>query len=79
MRKYTFAIVLLVMGGCSNENDPVTDAKKYCRCIEKAKGNETHKMNECIDMYNEVIEKYEEQEEKLEVAESRMRECSIED
>ena len=78
MRRYTFAIVLLVMGSCTNSNDPVADAKKYCRCIEKAKGNETSKMPECFDLYDENLDKYKEDEENLDIVKKRMRECSIE-
>lgn len=77
MKNFTFAIVLLVMGSCSNGNDPVADAKKYCRCIEKAQDDILEKMPECFEIHEEILEKYKENEEDLSLVKDKMKACSM--
>lgn len=57
-------------------DDPVSDAKKYCRCMEKAEQETVKNVPECFKIYNEVQEKYKEQKKKLKIVNRRMEKCS---
>lgn len=77
MRKGFIIIVLAITAGaCSRGDDPVSDAKKYCRCLEKAEQGPVTDMPKCFEIYDELKEKYAEKPEDWKVMEERMKECS---